>query len=133
VTTFDVVSLVLAVGGVLVGIYGIRHGDKQSRRLEEAIASRLDRALPQEVVRRVREGPDDGFAALFGEGVDAEQVRMALRSLPLRERAVFTLRFFDSMTLSEIGGVFGITRERVRQIEAETIRTLRAVFASPAP
>ena len=56
-------------------------------------------------------------------------VQSALKSLPYRERQVIILRYGlnDSYdyTLEEIGRLLGVTRERVRQIEAKAIEKLR--------
>jgi RNA polymerase sigma-32 factor len=43
----------------------------------------------------------------------------ALKELPERERHIFTERRLkdDPMTLEELGGVYGVSRERVRQLE----------------
>jgi len=58
-----------------------------------------------------------------------EQVEDVLDSLSLRERRVLQLRFgLDdgrSRTLEEVGREFGVTRERIRQIEAKALRKLR--------
>ncbi len=58
-----------------------------------------------------------------------EQVEDVLDSLSLRERRVLQLRFgLDdgrSRTLEEVGKEFGVTRERIRQIEAKALRKLR--------
>ena len=52
-----------------------------------------------------------------------------LDSLTERERRVLELRFgLDdgrSRTLEEVGREFGVTRERIRQIEAKALRKLR--------
>lgn len=60
-------------------------------------------------------------------------VARALETLPARQRDVLRLRFGTSTdrehTLEEIGHRLGVTRERVRQIEAEGLRRLRV---SPA-
>ena len=52
----------------------------------------------------------------------------ALTSLPNRDRQVLVLRYGlaeeEPKTLEEIGRVLGITRERVRQIEVESLRRL---------
>ena len=42
-----------------------------------------------------------------------------------RERRVLEMRYFQHKTLREIGEVFGVTRERVRQIEASAFRQIR--------
>ncbi|MCL6646939.1 MAG: RNA polymerase sigma factor RpoD [Chloroflexi bacterium] len=59
-----------------------------------------------------------------------EQVDGALKTLPPRERKVLRLRFGledgRSRTLEEVGREFGVTRERIRQIEAKALRKLRA-------
>ncbi len=53
---------------------------------------------------------------------------LALNSLPLRERQVLVLRYGlvdeEPKTLEEIGKRLGLTRERVRQIELESLRRL---------
>lgn len=58
-----------------------------------------------------------------------EQVEDVLGSLTQRERKVLQLRFgLDdgrSRTLEEVGREFGVTRERIRQIEAKALRKLR--------
>jgi RNA polymerase sigma factor (sigma-70 family) len=50
---------------------------------------------------------------------------LALGRLRERERVVIKRRFFEEKTLEEVGQEMGVTRERVRQIEARAIRRLR--------
>ncbi|MDW8215635.1 MAG: RNA polymerase sigma factor RpoD [Roseiflexaceae bacterium] len=58
-----------------------------------------------------------------------EQIDSALEKLPERERRIIQLRYglYDGhyRTLEEVGREFGITRERIRQIEARVLRKLR--------
>lgn len=58
-----------------------------------------------------------------------EQVAAALDTLTERERQVIESRFGllsgDVRTLEEVGREFGVTRERIRQIEAKAIKRLR--------
>ncbi len=58
-----------------------------------------------------------------------EQVEEVLATLTLRERRVLQLRFGladgRARTLEEVGTEFGVTRERIRQIEAKALRKLR--------
>jgi RNA polymerase sigma factor (sigma-70 family) len=57
------------------------------------------------------------------------QLDSALRMLPIREREVIRLRYglIDSQerTLEDIGEQFGLTRERIRQIEKKALSKLR--------
>ena len=61
--------------------------------------------------------------------VRREEVQELLEALSDRERQVIRLRFGledgRSRTLEEIGGQLGVTRERVRQIEARAMEKLR--------
>lgn len=58
-----------------------------------------------------------------------EQLEEVLETLTLREKKVLELRFGledgRSRTLEEVGQHFGVTRERIRQIEAKALRKLR--------
>ncbi len=58
----------------------------------------------------------------------SQALRAALESLPEREREVVTLRYglggTEPKTLEEIGRRLGLTRERVRQIELDSLRRL---------
>jgi RNA polymerase primary sigma factor len=59
----------------------------------------------------------------------SEQINSVLSTLPAREQKVIRMRFgLDdgySHTLEEVGYVFKVTRERIRQIEAKALRRLR--------
>jgi RNA polymerase primary sigma factor len=67
------------------------------------------------------------------EAISAEDLRAQLQdileSLSRREREVLTLRFGLEAgrphTLEEVGQKFGVTRERIRQIESKALRKLR--------
>lgn len=58
-----------------------------------------------------------------------EQLNEVLNALTSREKQVLQLRFGleddHSRTLEEVGQQFGVTRERIRQIEAKALRKLR--------
>jgi RNA polymerase primary sigma factor len=58
-----------------------------------------------------------------------EQIQSALGVLSDREREVLQMRFGlqdgQDHTLEEVGRYFGVTRERIRQIEAKALRKLR--------
>jgi RNA polymerase primary sigma factor len=67
--------------------------------------------------------------------LDHDTLRHVLRRIDqLDERAarIIRLRFgldgVEPMTLKEIGAVLGLTRERVRQIESETLANLAAAI-----
>jgi RNA polymerase primary sigma factor len=65
------------------------------------------------------------------EGVlQSEELVAVLGLLTRRERAVLELRFGlrdgKPQTLEEVGRQFGLTRERIRQIEAQTLAKLKA-------
>jgi RNA polymerase primary sigma factor len=60
-----------------------------------------------------------------------EDIEKALDSLPIRERKVIELRFGlngqPPRTLEEVGRAFGVTRERIRQIENNTLKKLEGL------
>jgi RNA polymerase primary sigma factor len=65
-----------------------------------------------------------------------EQIRSVLDFLNEREREVLEMRFGlndgRDHTLEEVGKTFGVTRERIRQIEAKALRKLRHPSRSKA-
>ena len=119
----------------------------------EEIAEQTD--LPVEEVRRVLdigrhpisldrpvgEGEDNSFGEFIEDGDRSNPIRNAsngllrdkidtlLKSLTFREREIIRLRYglVDgySYTLEEVGRIFKVTRERVRQIEAKAVSKLQ--------
>ena len=65
-----------------------------------------------------------------GEVMQKEQVAGVLGMLTQRERQILELRFGlkggRPRTLDEVGQQFGLTRERIRQIEAKTMAKLKS-------
>jgi RNA polymerase primary sigma factor len=78
--------------------------------------------------------PDDQAESPFDTAslsLRREDVQNALDSLPERERLVLELRYGLSgeqpYTLEEVGQAFGVTRERIRQIENNTLKKLEGL------
>jgi len=119
----------------------------------EEIAEQTD--LPLEEVRRVLdigrhpisldrpvgEGEDNSFGEFIeddsndnpirnaGNGLLKDKIEQLLKSLTFREREIIRLRYglVDgySYTLEEVGRIFKVTRERVRQIEAKAVQKMQ--------
>ncbi len=68
------------------------------------------------------------------ETLQCEELDALLTMMTSRERRVIELRFGlkgeQPRTLEEVGQAFGVTRERIRQIEAKTISKLRSCHGS---
>ena len=105
---------------------------RQYRQASRAPVS-LDAPLGDDETNRVSEIVPDPNAMLpsdqLMQRIDTDLVREILATLPERERTILALRFGlgggTEKTLEEIGLRFGLTRERIRQIQEQALRTIR--------
>jgi RNA polymerase primary sigma factor len=92
--------------------------------LEKPIGEEADSSLGDFVEDEAAESPFDTAQLLLRR----EDVVNALNALPRREREVIELRYGllggEPRTLEEVGRAFGVTRERIRQIENNTLKKL---------
>ena len=103
---------------------------RQPLSLHEPMGDDADRALSEFL--------DDRHVISPGDNVDAtllkERIAEVLRSLTPREREVIEQRFGlkdgHPRTLDEVAQSYGITRERIRQIEARSLSKLRQPIRS---
>jgi RNA polymerase primary sigma factor len=95
--------------------------------LEKPIGDEDDSELGDFVADENVESP---FETASGN-LQREDVRRALAALPSRDREVLELRYGlngrKPMTLEEVGVAFGVTRERIRQIENNTLKRLKVL------
>jgi RNA polymerase primary sigma factor len=93
--------------------------------LEQPMGDEDDFSLSDLIEDREAVVPDDAAARIMLD----DAVREALGHLSPREQDVVRLRFGledgKIRTLEEVGKAFGVTRERIRQIEAKTLAKLR--------
>ena len=93
--------------------------------LETPVGSEEDSYLGDFIKDETMPEPDDATS----KQLLREQMRTILGSLNHRERRVLEMRFGlrdgQGHTLEEVGQAFGVTRERIRQIEAKALRKLR--------
>jgi RNA polymerase sigma-32 factor len=89
---------------------------------DETRASRLPDANP---------GPETAAIEHEIRELSRARVRRALAGLDPRERAIIEKRYLDGKgtTLKELGRSFGISRERVRQLEARAKEKMKASLA----
>jgi RNA polymerase primary sigma factor len=95
--------------------------------LEKPIGEEEDSELGDFVEDETAESPFE----LASENLRRENVRRALDALPPREREVIEMRYglkgHKARTLEEVGRAFGVTRERIRQIENNTLKKLECL------
>jgi RNA polymerase primary sigma factor len=97
---------------------------------------------PASLDRPVGEGEDNAFGEFLedqnsdsplrnaGTGLLRDRIESLLKTLTYREREIIRLRYGltdgYSYTLEEVGRIFKVTRERVRQIEAKAVAKLQS-------
>jgi RNA polymerase primary sigma factor len=105
----------------------IRRMAKLPASLEKPIGEQEDSKLADFVEDELAESPFEAAAV----SLRYTEIEHALSALPERERRVIELRFGlhggQPQTLEEVGRVFGVTRERIRQIENNTLKTLASL------
>lgn len=78
----------------------------------------------------IEDDPTRQPEAIASEKIMKEDLAKTLAGLPERERKIIELRYGlhgnDPMTLEQVGHEFGVTRERIRQMEIKTLRRLQA-------
>src|SRR5207302_10080242 len=117
------------IGAVL----GLSAAETRSLRAVARQPVSLHDSLGDDTERSLADFLDDQSAGNPGENVDQtllrERIAEVLRSLTPREREVIELRFGlrdgHPRTLDEVAKAYGITRERIRQIEARSLLKLR--------
>jgi len=97
--------------------------------LDSPLGADDDRTL-EELLASDSDDPERGAAA-----VDlSTQLEVALTQLPQREADIIRLRFGtadnQSLTLEEIGRRYGVSRERIRQLEARALKQLLPICQS---
>src|SRR5437016_10685818 len=104
---------------------------REVRQAARAVAS-LDKPVGEDDGTRFGDliaTPDTGPEEEVHVSLEQEMLRRALEELPERERDILKLRYGldgdpDPKSLEEIGRTLGLTRERVRQIEAQALERL---------
>jgi RNA polymerase primary sigma factor len=95
--------------------------------LEKPIGESEDAKLGDLVEDELAESPFD----LASVSLRCEDIERSLAALPERARQVIELRFGlhddQPRTLEEVGRTLGLTRERIRQIENTTLKTLASL------
>ena len=96
---------------------------------DEEIAEKLGEEDDSHLGDFIRDEKTKGPEEYATEEMLKEELKEVLSTLTEREEKVLRLRFGlddgQCRTLEEVGQIFGVTRERIRQIEAKALRKLR--------
>jgi RNA polymerase primary sigma factor len=122
----------------IAAVLGVTPEETQSLRAVSRHPVSLHEPLGGDGERALEDFLDDPGATNPGHAVDQhllrERIGEVLRSLTPREREVIELRFGlkdgQPRTLEEVARAYGITRERIRQIEARGLLKLRQPLRS---
>jgi len=86
-------------------------------------------ALPPALVPAEPDAPD----AIYEKTEIRERVRLAIQSLPWRERKLIGLYYYGEVTMKQIGIEIGVNESRVSQLHARAIRRLRDALGALHP
>ena len=78
-----------------------------------------------------RPGPEELLALAEQRQHDGRDLAIGLALLPPRERRIIEARFLEKKTLAQVGVELRLTRERVRQLQKQALRFLRAWLGAP--
>jgi RNA polymerase primary sigma factor len=110
----------------------IKHTMQAPMSLDRPVGDEEDSEFGQFVADTSAPAPEDHAS----DDARAETLRRVLLSLSQRERRVLELRYGlageHPRTLDEVGREFGVTRERIRQIENQALRKLEALGEAQA-
>jgi RNA polymerase sigma factor (sigma-70 family) len=114
-----------AMGLTVTRLEELRLAGREITSLDRTVGEESDTTLGDLV--RDDDAPDPEREA--ASHVARKEVALALSHLQERERGVLELRYGltgeEPRTLEEIGELYGVTRERIRQIEKKTLAKLR--------
>ena len=95
-----------------------------------ASGDRVDEsALPAALVPSEPDSPDFAYEKLETRA----RIRVAIQSLPWRERKVIGLYYYGEVTMKQIGAEIGVNESRVSQLHARAIRRLRDALGRMGP
>ena len=84
------------------------------------------------LIDSIADSPEKDPAEILIDENMQQHLEEWLEELPTNQREVLTRRFglkgYDQATLEEVGQQIGLTRERVRQIQVEALKTLRKIL-----
>ena len=106
------------------------HFSAPDRSLNDSIGDDGSSAL-QDFLADERPNPEENVTEFHDSAVRASWLHNAIDGLSPREKDIIQLRFLDDekITLAEIGQNYGVTKERIRQIEGRALKKLKAVLS----
>jgi len=110
------------------------HFARPDQSLNTAIGE--DRSMElQDLIADVRPSPETVVTGRRDRKIHLAWLNEAMETLSERERRVIESRFLgeDKTTLAEIGEAFGVTKERIRQIERQALVKLRTAMKAHVP
>ncbi|MEZ6067019.1 MAG: sigma-70 family RNA polymerase sigma factor [Planctomycetaceae bacterium] len=121
----DVHELAEAAGVPLADAERVLRIGKQPVSLDRAVGDGEDTMFGELVEDRTADSP----ATAAADEMLKDKIDVVLKTLTYREREIIKLRYGlgdgYTYTLEEVGRIFKVTRERVRQIEAKAVRKLQ--------
>jgi len=100
--------------------------------LEPQVDDGEESFAPIAYLREPGEGPAEHLERLQGETLESDGLKAAIEGLDERSQRIIRARWLnesDPMTLHELADEFGVSAERIRQIEAKALTKMKAAMA----